>query len=75
MEQAQNDLKESPTSIQEVIDGVKKNPFLKLGNGIHSYFWIQLCVLKVMGIFTIFAIAQMFIMSSFDGLGFLKEQL
>ena len=28
-----------------------------------------------MGICTVFAIAQMFIMSSFDGLGFLKEQL
>ena len=52
---------------------MKKDPFLKYGAGISNYFDLQVNLIKVFTVLSVFAIAQMFIYKKFGGLNYLER--
>ena len=52
---------------------LKKDPYLKYGVGIKSYFSLQQWLIQIFCVLSLFAIAQMIIFKQFGGLEYLDE--
>ena len=54
-------------------DLLKKDPFVQYGTGIRNYFMLQVRLIYIFAILSVFAIIQMIVNSSFGGLDHLGD--